>query len=138
MPPSMRGIYNHASDYQTIRREQWRRSKARARAKKYRERQAGTTCRMTTGLHGMCLGRIVEYVDQLGRLQHYCERCERKRAGICQHCPQRVYGKRGWAQYCVDCKRRVCADQNRKWVCNNRERKNAGVRARRRRLRNAT
>lgn len=97
--------------------------------------QSGTTCRVRMGPHGLCLGRIVESVDRLGRVTYGCQACARRRAGICRTCPRTVSGKRGWALYCADCKRAACADQNRKWVALNRARKNASVRAWRKRQR---
>lgn len=119
------------------RQRQWRESKRRERARALRKLQASTTCRVKVGPHGVCLGRIVEQIDRIGRLVFYCERCERRKAGVCQSCTRKVYGKVGWAKYCADCKRKAVADQNRKWVANNRERKNASVRAYRRRQRDA-
>lgn len=115
----------------------WRRSKARARAREIAAMQSGVTCRVALGPYRLCLGRVVEEVDRLGRVRYTCTRCARRRAGICQECPRPVYGKRGWALYCRDCKRRAGAIHNAKWVANNRERKNASVRAYRRRRRAA-
>ena len=118
-----------------IRRAQWRKSKQREKERRHRALQTGVICHIKTGRYGQCAGRIVELVDRIGRVQYYCERCIRRQSGICQECPRPVYGKRGWAQYCADCKRRVMAAQNRKWVIHNRERKNASVRAWRKRHR---
>lgn len=119
------------------RREIWRTSKARARARAIAKMQSGVTCRVALGPHRLCLGRVLEEVDRLGRVRYTCTRCTRRRAGICQECPRRVYGTRGQALYCHDCKRRAVAAHNAKWVAHNRERKNASVRAYRRRKRAA-
>jgi hypothetical protein len=117
------------------RRQQarWRYYKRIAREREKRAQQAGAVCRIKTGPHSICGGAIRETVDRLGVVRHYCERCVRRLAGLCARCPRPVYGKTGWALYCAECKRIVSLEQNRKWVQNNRARKNASVRAWRRR-----
>lgn len=120
-----------------IRRAQWRESKRRQRARQLQRLQGGRVCRVALGPYAVCLGPLVEEVDRIGRVVVRCPRCERRRSGVCQTCPRRVYGKVGWALYCAPCKKRVAAAQNAKWVRNNRERKNASVRAWRNRQRAA-
>ena len=119
------------------RRAVWRMQKRRMRARELQRLQGGRVCRLAVGPTAVCMGPLTEEVDRLGRVSVRCHRCERRRAGICQLCPRRVYGKIGWTLYCAPCKRRAAARQNAKWVANNRERKNASVRAWRKRQKEA-
>ena len=120
-----------------IRRAQWRRSYAKRKARVAAKNRSGSHCRFRKGKFGWCRTRLVESVDRLGRVIVSCPACDRRVAGVCQRCPRPVAGKVGWALYCAGCKRAAAADHNRKWVANNRARKNASVRAWRRRMRDA-
>jgi hypothetical protein len=120
--------------------EEWARRKAHY-AKSYAKRKRlvalrnrrGSHCQFRKGRFGVCGAALVESVDRLGRVIVSCPSCERRVAGICKCCPRKVAGRAGWSLYCAGCKRRAAADHNRKWVQNNRARKNASVRAYRRR-----
>lgn len=96
--------------------------RARDAASKRRKRDAvafrqGGKCRARLGPHAVCGGRLLEDVDRLGRVVVRCPLCERKRAGVCRLCPRAVNGRRGWAVYCVECKRtQSLPAQRRRWI----------------------
>lgn len=111
------------------RRAQARKSYAKRKLRVAAKNRQGTRCQFRKGRYGVCDTRLVESVDWLGRVNVSCPQCDRRTAGICQKCPCKVVGRVGWALYCLTCKKAADANHNRKWVQNNRARKNASVRA---------
>ena len=109
------------------RRQQDRAYQLRKRRRKLAAMQ-GSVCVMKRGKHWVCGGTVREVVDRLGRVEPVCDRCERRMAGVCRDCPRKVSGRVGHAVYCTPCRTRVGLAHNRKWVANNRSRKNATVR----------
>lgn len=118
-----------------VRRAQWQRSYAKRKARVALVNRRGTRCQFRKGRYGVCNAPLREVVDRLGRVGVVCDACERRVRGLCRTCPKPVAGKVGWAYYCAGCKKRAAAEWNRRWVRQNRARKNASVRAWRRRQR---
>lgn len=86
------------------RRATGRRCAQRQRDRELARRNAGArTCQRREGRFGVCGGMLATDVDSLGRTVVRCERCERRRRGICRDCPARVYGTVGRALRCARC-----------------------------------
>ena len=60
-----------------------------------------------------CRAQLRERTDRLGRILWTCDGCERRKAGICQRCPNRVTGRLGYAKWCATCKPIVHREQVR-------------------------
>jgi hypothetical protein len=119
------------AEERAIKRKQDRDRKRRIAARKVAERnRCATHCQFRIGKHGLCGGRLEDVVDRLGRLHVVCRRCERRKAGVCLDCPRKT---QGMAWRCTDCTRKAERHYNARWVETHRERKNASVRAYRRR-----
>ena len=66
-----------------------------------------------------CRAVLTEVMDRLGRLSWRCPSCERRRAGLCRHCPRRVDGRVGTAFYCAGCRRLATRRSVMRWQrCN--------------------
>lgn len=75
---------------------------ARRRAQKLAERNAGASvCRRRMGRFGRCGGVLETFTNGRGDTATRCERCERKRRGICRDCGLRVAGTVGKAIRCA-------------------------------------
>ncbi len=83
-------------------RERWNRNGRRRREAELAIASRGRkTCPKRLG-RGVCGGRLEDCMLRGGRVVTICDRCERKRLGLCRHCPQAVTGK---AIYCPSCLR---------------------------------
>lgn len=111
-----------------IRREQRQRSYAKRKARVALANRRGSRCQFRKGRYGLCNDLVREVVDRFGKVHLRCEACDRRQEGICRTCPRNVAGRVGWAYYCAECKKRAAAEYNRRWVRQNRARKNASVR----------
>ena len=78
-----------------------------------------------------CRARLVEWVDRLGRYQTRCPQCDRRKAGICQTCPNPVDGKVGVSYYCGPCRKQKQRQSVMRWQRNNLDVVAAGMRRRR-------
>jgi hypothetical protein len=61
------------------------------------------TCQRREGRYA-CGGPLRDEVDRIGRLVRLCAHCERRKAGVCRHCPRAVEGKIGQAIRCARCR----------------------------------
>lgn len=61
------------------------------------------TCQRRAGRQ-VCGGTLRDLVDGLGRVVRSCERCARRKAGLCRDCPRPVEGRIGDALRCTRCK----------------------------------
>lgn len=87
------------------RRPDWRRYAQRQRDRKLEAANRGRrTCAWRQGKYGECGGVLEHDVDRAGRVIVTCLRCERRRRGICQDCPNPVEGRVGSARRCRACK----------------------------------
>lgn len=115
--------------------EDWARRKAiadrayaRRRQRFYAVHRRGHLCGVKHG-GKPCGTRLREVVDRIGRVSVVCDRCERKRSGVCARCPLPVYGTKGKALYCAVCVRKVGLERDKQWARRYPERKAASVRA---------
>jgi hypothetical protein len=58
-------------------------------------------------------GGVLDHATVDGRLVERCRRCDRRRAGLYQDCPSRVYGTIGKALRCARCARARRLEQDR-------------------------
>lgn len=99
-----------------VRRTYWRLlARVRRERKDAEEQKARQTCARNFG-PARCGGRLTFEPDRLGRTVTTCEKCERRKAGVCQGCPRKVDGVAGRALYCAKCRpvfhsKRVAAAQ---------------------------
>ena len=62
-----------------------------------------------------CGGVLVHSIDAIGRVRWRCEACERRKAGLCRHCPRPGVGQRGKALYCASCRDARLRQADRDW-----------------------
>lgn len=79
-----------------------------------------------------CRGALDIEVVRGGHVVTVCQRCERRKAGLCRDCPKKVYGTVGKAMRCEWCAKQTKREHARRWMADpdNRAKKNAGYRAR--------
>lgn len=65
-----------------------------------------------------CRAPLEMELDALGRMVYWCRACERRRAGICAHCPRAVDGMKWKAKYCASCRRKANRASARRWEVN--------------------
>lgn len=93
-------------------RERWNRKWRRRReARLAIARRGRTTCPKRIGV-GVCGGLLEDRVLRGGQVVTLCDRCERKRLGLCRHCPAPVQGR---AIYCPTCLRHARRQAERKY-----------------------
>jgi hypothetical protein len=88
--------------------------RARRAALEAKNRHA-KTCQRRSG-RVPCGGELRDEIDRLGRLVRHCDRCARRKAGVCRCCPQPVDGKVGQALFCARCRRRQARRTNTAWA----------------------
>lgn len=65
---------------------------------------------------GRVCGCVLRFVtDRIGRVHEVCDRCARRKAGICSDCPLPVDGTVGKAERCADCKREAARRADAAW-----------------------
>jgi hypothetical protein len=61
-------------------------------------------CDFNVGPSTRCATALEVFTDRIGRVIVRCPQCERRKAGLCRHCPKPVIGTRGKALYCAGCR----------------------------------